>query len=46
MLQFANVQVIFYAKNSGQNQGAVGLDNIGVYVPSGSDPNAATQTAC
>jgi hypothetical protein len=38
--------VIFYAKNFGRNQGAVGLDNIQVLIPSGTDPNAATQNAC
>uniref|UniRef100_A0A915IBD2 MAM domain-containing protein n=1 Tax=Romanomermis culicivorax TaxID=13658 RepID=A0A915IBD2_ROMCU len=39
-------KVIMYAKNSGKNQGAVGLDNIQVLIPSGGSPDQATAPAC
>lgn len=32
--------------NTGYNYGAVGLDDVQVLTPSGSDPNAATESAC
>lgn len=41
-------KVIFYANNDRQNrnQGAVGLDNIQLFVPNGSSADAASQPIC
>jgi len=38
-------KIIFYAVNSGRNQGAVAIDNVQLLIPS-STPDRATQSAC
>lgn len=39
-------KVLFHAVNNGGNEGAIGLDNTHLLLPSGGSPDSASERAC